>query len=120
MRYATVICVAAGLLSHATGAAARPGSAYDGAWSLAFVTQRGACDSSYNFNVDVSGGIITHPNLVKFRGRVTNRGLVRASVTVQDKHASGVGKLTKNSGQGTWSGYSGSARCSGYWTAQKM
>ncbi len=120
MRYATVMCMAAALLCHATGAIARPGSSYDGAWSLLFVTQRGACDPSYNFNVNVLGGIITHPNLVRFRGRVTSSGVVHASVTVQDKYAAGAGRLTRTTGQGTWSGYSGTARCSGYWTAQRM
>jgi hypothetical protein len=120
MRYATVICAAAALFGYATGAMAKPVSAYDGAWGLVFMTQRGACDASYNFTVDISGGNITHPNLVRFRGRVAKNGQVRASVTVQDKYAAGVGRLTKNTGQGTWSGYSGSARCSGYWTAQKM
>jgi hypothetical protein len=120
MRYATVMCMAAALLCHATDAFARSGSSYDGAWSLVFVTQRGACDPSYNFNVNVLGGIITHPNLVRFRGRVTPSGVVHASVTVQDKYAAGAGKLTRTTGQGTWSGYSGTARCSGYWTAQRM
>ena len=42
-------------------------SAYDGSWDLAFVTQRGACDPVYNFTVNVSNGVVTHPNLVKFR-----------------------------------------------------
>jgi hypothetical protein len=120
MRYATVMCMAAALLCHATGAVAKPTSAYDGAWSLVFVTQRGACDPSYNFNVNVSDGIITHPNLVRFRGRVTSSGVVHASVTVQDKYAAGAGRLTRATGRGTWSGYSGTSRCSGYWTAQRM
>jgi hypothetical protein len=40
-------------------------------------------------------------------------------VTVQDKYASGAGKLSAATGRGTWSGRSGSARCSGYWTAQR-
>jgi hypothetical protein len=31
-------------------------SAYDGSWDLVFVTQRGACDSSYSFTVDVTNG----------------------------------------------------------------
>ena len=44
---------------------------------------------------------------------------IRASVTVQDKYASGVGKLSANAGRGTWRGYSGTTRCSGYWTAQR-
>jgi hypothetical protein len=40
-------------------------------------------------------------------------------VTVQDKFASGTGRLFGTSGRGSWSGYAGSARCSGYWTAQR-
>jgi len=94
-------------------------SAYDGSWDLVFFTQRGACDPTYNFSVNISNGVVTHPNLVRFRGYVARSGAVRASVTVQDKHAFGSGRLAINSGRGTWSGYSGSARCSGYWTAQR-
>jgi hypothetical protein len=94
-------------------------SAYDGSWDLLFVTQRGACDSSYNFSVNITDGVVTHPNLVKFRGNVARSGAVRASVTVPNKYASGSGRLSSNSGRGTWSGYSGTARCSGYWTAQR-
>jgi hypothetical protein len=94
-------------------------SGYDGSWDLLFVTQRGACDPTYNFSVNITDGIVTHPNLVRFRGHVARSGAVRASVTVQDKFASGSGRLSTNSGRGTWSGHSGSARCSGYWTAQR-
>jgi hypothetical protein len=99
--------------------AAQARSAYDGSWDLAFVTQRGSCDPSYNFTVNISDGIVTHPNLVKFKGYVAKSGSVRASVTVHDKFASGTGRLFGTSGRGRWSGYMGSARCSGYWTAQR-
>jgi hypothetical protein len=111
---ATTSCCFIGFAS-----AAYARSAYDGPWELAFVTQRGACDSSYSFTVDVTNGIITHPNLVRLRGYVANSGSVRASVTVQDKYASGAGKLSSSSGHGSWSGHSGKERCSGYWTAQR-
>jgi hypothetical protein len=94
-------------------------SAYDGSWDLVFVTQTGSCDPSYNFTVNISDGIVTHPNLVRFRGYVAKSGSVRASVTVQDKFASGTGRLFGTSGHGKWSGRAGSARCSGYWTAQR-
>jgi hypothetical protein len=93
-------------------------SAYDGSWDLVFVTQRGACDASYNFTVNVSNGIVTHPNLLKFLGYVAISGAVRASVTVHDRYAFGSGRLSGTSGDGTWSGRAGSARSSGYWTAQ--
>jgi hypothetical protein len=108
---------AACLIAPASVAHAR--SAYDGSWDLAFVTQSGACDPSYNFTVNVSDGIVTHPNLVRFKGYVAKSGSVQASVTVQDKFASGTGRLFGTSGRGRWSGYAGSARCSGYWTAQR-
>jgi hypothetical protein len=94
-------------------------SAYDGSWDLLFVTQRGACDPTYNFSVNIANGAVTHPNLVRFRGYVARSGAVRASVTVPDKSASGAGRLSNNSGRGIWSGYSGGGRCSGYWTAQR-
>jgi hypothetical protein len=94
-------------------------SAYDGSWGLLFVTQRGACDPTYNFSVNITDGVVTHPNLVKFTGHVARLGAVRASVTVHDKFASGSGRLSSSSGRGAWSGYSGGARCSGYWTAQR-
>lgn len=103
----------------ASTALAQAGSTYDGSWDLLFVTKRGACDPTYSFSVKISDGVVTHPNLVRFRGYVARSGAIRASVTVQDKYASGSGRLLSNSGHGTWSGYSGSARCSGYWTAQR-
>jgi hypothetical protein len=94
-------------------------SSYDGSWDLVFVTQRGACDPSYTFTVNVSGGIVSHPNLLKFRGYVARSGAVHASVTVHDKYASGSGKLAATTGHGRWSGRAGSSLCSGYWTAQR-
>jgi hypothetical protein len=112
---ANVICCAC--LSLTTAAGAR--TSYDGPWSLSLVTQRGSCDPSYNFSVNINDGVITHPNLVKFRGHVGKSGAVRASVTVHDKYAAGSGRLMGDSGRGTWSGRAGGERCSGYWTAQR-
>jgi hypothetical protein len=113
------LCATATIFFVALAHTANARSAYDGSWDLVFVTQRGACDPTYNFTVNISNGVVTHPNLVKFRGYVTKSGAVRASVTVQDKYASGSGRLSSISGRGTWSGYAGNARCSGHWTAQR-
>ena len=104
-------------LALATAAEAR--TSYDGPWNLVFVTQRGSCDPTYNFSVNINDGVVTHPNLVKFSGYVGRSGAVRASVTVHDKYASGSGRLTRGGGRGTWSGHAGDGRCSGYWTAQR-
>jgi hypothetical protein len=87
------LCATAIICFVAQAHTANARSAYDGSWDLVFVTQRGACDPAYNFTVNISNGVVTHPNLVKFRGYVAKSGAVRASVTVQDKYASGSGRL---------------------------
>jgi hypothetical protein len=97
---------------------AAAGTAYDGSWSLTIVTQRGACDT-YNFRVQIHNGVVSHPNLVRLRGRVSSGGSVRVSVAAGDKTASGSGRLTRTSGRGNWTGRSGSDRCSGSWTAYR-
>jgi len=112
---ATALCGAC--LIVATAAEAR--TSYDGPWNLVFVTQRGSCDATYNFSVNVTDGIVTHPNLVRFTGHVAKSGVVHASVTVVDKYASGSGKLTGDTGRGVWNGRAAGERCSGYWTAQR-
>jgi hypothetical protein len=118
MKTAPLSILATGcFIALASAASAR--TSYDGSWDLLFVTQRGACDPSYSFTVNVANGIVTHPNLVKFRGYVAPSGAVRATVTVHDKYASGAGRLSGASGRGTWNGHSGNSRCSGYWTAQR-
>jgi hypothetical protein len=124
MKTTIAIAIAMAAFAIALGSAeARPlrgNSTHDGSWHLSFATQAGPCDPTYVFDVNVYHGVITEPNLVKFRGTVAPNGAARASVAVQDKVASGSGRLTATSGRGTWSGHSGSARCSGYWTAQKQ
>ena len=92
---------------------------FDGAWNLQFVTQRGACDPTYTFTVNITSGIVSHPNLVQFRGRVAPSGAASASVRVMDKVASGSGKLSDASGRGRWIGRAGGTACAGYWTAQR-
>jgi hypothetical protein len=106
-------------LFFSTIAEAATGRTFDGSWTIVFVTRSGACDPAYNFTVNISHGIVTHPNLVRFRGRVARSGSVQASVAVMDKYASGSGRLSRMSGRGVWSGHSGVSRCSGYWTAQR-
>jgi hypothetical protein len=113
------LCAAAIICFFTLAPAANARSAYDGSWDLVFVTQQGACDPTYNFTVNITNGVVSHPNLVQLRGYVARSGAVRASVTVQDKYASGSGRLSGASGRGTWRGYAGNVRCSGYWTAQR-
>jgi hypothetical protein len=90
-----------------------PSTRFDGTWNLVFLTQRGDCDPTYNFMVDVVNGNITHPNILTSRGRVAPSGAVVASVRVGQKYASGSGRLSGVSGRGVLSGRSGETRCAG-------
>lgn len=112
------VCLAAIVFPPAE-ARSYPIGAFDGAWHLTFETRAGTCDASYDFDVNIQGGNISHPNLVKFHGRVSRNGAARASVEVHDKYASGSGRLELTRGSGSWSGYSGTAKCSGTWTAHR-
>jgi hypothetical protein len=113
------LCMITAACFTAVASAAQATSTFDGSWDLVFVTQTGTCNPTYNFTVNISDGIVTHPNLVRFKGYVAKSGSVRASVTVQDKFASGTGRLFGTAGSGKWSGREGGARCAGYWTAQR-
>ena len=117
--------VRAGLLAVAVTAAtadyAAAATPFDGQWSLTFNTRRGTtCEPSYQFDVYIRNGVISHPNLVRFRGRVSRSGEVRASVAVENRYASGSGRMTPSYGRGSWSGHSEGRRCSGTWTARRF
>jgi hypothetical protein len=99
--------------------AAEARSPYDGQWNITFVTHSGDCNPVYTYSVSIENGVISSPAVQTFRGNVTKAGIVRAAVAVQDKRASGSGKLTSAVGRGTWTGYSGGQRCAGAWTAQR-
>src|ERR1700760_522840 len=103
------LCAMIAFCAVAVAPPAQARSTFDCSWDLVFVTRSGACDRSYSFTVNVDNGVVTHPNLVRFKGFVARSGAVHASVTVQDKYASGSGRLFATSGRGTWSGYSGAA-----------
>src|SRR5262245_10441060 len=75
-------CALALVVAVPTIGGASAGSVYDGSWALTIATQRGACDPSYNFQVQITNGVVSHPNLVRLKGRVVSGGHVRVSVAV--------------------------------------
>jgi hypothetical protein len=74
-------CISAAAVFLAFAPNAITGSAYDGSWNLVFLTQRGACDPTYDFVVHISNGIITHPNLLK-----SNIGKLLLATKIYDMH----------------------------------
>lgn len=94
--------------------------AYDGAWSVLIVTQSGTCDRAYRYGISIRNGIISYDGGgVNFSGRVAGNGAVNVRVASGGAFANGSGRLSRNSGQGRWSGQSSGNRCAGYWTAER-
>jgi hypothetical protein len=113
----------AGILAFAIAAPgiANAATPFDGNWNLTIFTQRGSCDPTYNFQVQITNGIVSHPNLVRLHGRVRPNGAVSVSVATSDKSANGSGRLTATAGSGRWTGRDVNGRsCSGSWSAQKF
>src|SRR3954469_24581587 len=108
------VCVA----SLPTTAPAR--TPYDGSWSVLIVTQRGTCDRAYRYGVTISDGVVRYDGgVVNLSGRVASSGAVRVTVSSGSAYANGTGRLSRNSGRGSWNGRSGSDACSGYWEAER-
>src|SRR6195256_5287449 len=94
-----VICAT----SATTAATAR--TPYDGAWSVLIVTQTGSCDRAYRYGVEIVDGIVRYDGgAVNFSGRVAKNGAVQVTVAGGGGLANGVGKLSRTTGQGKWSG----------------
>ena len=93
---------------------------YDGPWSVTIVTQRGSCQPSYRYGVEIVNGYVTGGGSgVSMSGRVAPNGAVRVVVSSGSASANGSGRLSRASGRGNWVGRSGSEACAGYWVAER-
>jgi hypothetical protein len=101
-----------------TNAARRVGgSAYDGTWSVAIYTERGACGSIRVAVRIVGGRMYSEDQSYQASGTVGANGMVRASVAGAGRSASGSGRLSRNSGSGRW--WSSRGECAGSWSASR-
>ena|SRR5712692_8469918 len=119
-RYASIRVLAlavafACILSTRSPALAGP---FDGSWSVLVITRSGPCDQ-YRYGVTISNGIISGAGVASVFGRVTQNGSVTVSVSGAQGRAQGSGKLTRNSGGGSWRGRGPSGTCSGSWSARR-
>jgi hypothetical protein len=94
---------------------------FDGAWSVLIITDSGECDRAYRYGVRIAGGRILYDGEagISFTGRVGTDGRLTATVSRGSQVASGSGRLSRDSGEGTWSGKSPTGRCSGRWEAER-
>ena len=96
-------------------------TSYDGNWSVLIVTNSGPCDRGYRYGLAIRGGKVFYTGslAVNVKGEVTGNGLVRVRVSAGSQGATGVGRLSRDYGEGSWRGLGSSDSCSGSWTAER-
>jgi hypothetical protein len=93
--------------------------AYDGNWMVQITTSRGTCSSGVGFGVEVRDGVVHAASGVNVQGSVAANGATRVSIAAGNQSASGSGRLSGNSGAGTWKGVGSQGACSGSWSASR-
>jgi hypothetical protein len=78
------------------------GSAYYGTWSVAIYTLRGDCGSVRVAARIVGGRVYSKDQSYQSNGAVSANGVIRVSVVSGRLSASGSGRLSNNSGAGSW------------------
>ena len=96
-------------------------TAYDGNWSVLIVTNSGPCDRGYRYGLSIRGGRVFYQGslAVNVDGQVSGNGMVRVRVSAGSQGATGVGRLSRDYGSGSWRGDGSAGSCSGSWTAER-
>jgi hypothetical protein len=95
--------------------------AYDGSWSVVINTQSGSCDPQYRFGVQIIDGNIVYEGGGggNAQGRVGPNGGVWVNVSAAGNSAAGEGRLSRETGGGTWRGQGPGGTCAGTWQAAR-
>jgi hypothetical protein len=94
---------------------------FDGSWSVLVITDSGSCERAYRYGIQISNGQVFSQaqSGADIFGRVTPRGAVNVRVRQGDQEAIGTGRLSQESGGGSWSGSSPYQQCAGHWIAER-
>lgn len=114
------VCTAA---TAAVAADADAASRFDGRWSAVLRTQSGSCQPAYRGAVEVVNGVLVVAGVTAgngLSGRISPNGSVRATGYMGSNYGIASGRLSGNSGGGTWRARMGNGSCSGVWTAQRQ
>jgi hypothetical protein len=116
----TVWAVAAvAIMAAAATDTARARTSFDGSWTVQIMTQRGTCDPSSSFGVEIHDGVVSGSGGMPIHGRVSGGGAVSVSVASGSSNASGSGRLSAISGGGSWHGVGSRGVCTGQWSASR-
>jgi hypothetical protein len=93
---------------------------FDGNWSVSIITDSGTCDRGYRYALRILDGRIYYDNPnFNVSGQVNARGYVSVTVGAGSQQAVGTGRMSRDYGEGTWSGRSATDQCSGRWEAER-
>ena len=114
----TAVALSLGFVLAAPAAKAAP---QDGNWSVLIITEKGTCDKAYRYSVGVANGEVRYKGdaSVNFNGTVDAGGAVKVTIRLGEQGANGTGRLSKDSGQGTWRGVGSGGECAGHWEAER-
>jgi hypothetical protein len=95
-------------------------ASYDGQWSVLVVTRNGPCEA-YRYGVTIVGGVVYYAGggPVSLTGRVSPSGNVTVRVSSGPRYAIGSGRLSRNTGGGSWRGQGPNGSCAGVWSATR-
>jgi hypothetical protein len=111
------LCAATGLIAVPNADAA---SKFDGTWSAVFRTKSGPCQPAYRGAVQVVDGILELASAAgSLSGRVSPNGSVSATGSMGANSGVAWGRVSANSGSGSWRAHMESGSCAGVWTAQR-
>jgi hypothetical protein len=114
----TGICVA---LAIAAVPNAQAAGRFDGRWSAVLTTTSGPCQPSYRGEVDVVDGVVQAlGGQTGLSGRVSPNGQVVVTGSLGPISGVATGRLSGNSGGGTWRAQMPDGPCAGTWTAQRQ
>src|SRR5262249_44688744 len=110
----------AALLGLGIAAVAAPGSAankFRGKGDGGIVAEKGGSDRAYRYPIDIKGQTLLNAGNASFdiSGKVQDNGAVAVRIAYGQKSASGSGRLSGTTGEGSWSG----GGCGGTWTAER-
>jgi hypothetical protein len=110
------VCAAMAVIAMSNADAA---SKFDGTWSAVFRTKSGPCQPAYRGAVQVVDGNMEVAGAGgSLSGRVLSNGSVKATGNMGSNYGAASGRVSGNSGSGTWRARMESGSCTGVWTAQ--
>jgi hypothetical protein len=121
--YATRALVIIGMCAASTIAAALSAQAagrFDGRWSAVLTTESGPCQPSYRGEVEVVNGVVQAlGGQSGLAGRVSANGNVVVTGSLGPISGVATGRLSGNSGSGTWRATIQEGTCTGSWIARR-